>query len=70
MAEWTIALVCKTNARKGYVGSNPTPSTNKLALVEGSIMQPKKCIANPTPSTRKTSVLNLFVQFFAWVAQW
>ena len=27
MAERTIALDCKSSARKGYVGSNPTPST-------------------------------------------
>jgi hypothetical protein len=27
MAEWTIAFDCKSNARKGYVGSNPAPST-------------------------------------------
>src|SRR3989344_1444957 len=27
MAEWTIALLCKRSARKGYVGSNPTLGT-------------------------------------------
>ena len=27
MAEWTIATVCKTVARKGSAGSNPAPST-------------------------------------------
>jgi DNA-binding transcriptional ArsR family regulator len=27
MAEWTIATVCKTVARKGYPGSNPGPDT-------------------------------------------
>ena len=27
MAEWSIAFDCKSNARKGYVGSNPAPST-------------------------------------------
>lgn len=28
MAEWTIAAVCKTVARKGYTGSNPVPCTH------------------------------------------
>lgn len=27
VAEWSNALVCKTSARTGYVGSNPTRST-------------------------------------------
>ena len=27
MAEWSIATVCKTVARKGSAGSNPAPST-------------------------------------------
>lgn len=27
MAEWTIATVCKTVARQGYLGSNPSLST-------------------------------------------
>lgn len=30
MAEWSIATVCKTVARTGYVGSNPTPGTVPL----------------------------------------
>lgn len=29
MAERSIAFDCKSNARKGYVGSNPAPSTRK-----------------------------------------
>ncbi len=28
MAEWTIATVCKTVARQGYLGSNTSLSTN------------------------------------------
>ena len=27
MGEWLIPPDCKSGARKGYVGSNPTPST-------------------------------------------
>jgi|GEM_PF-2135350 hypothetical protein len=29
MGEWLIPPDCKSGARKGYVGSNPTPSTRE-----------------------------------------
>lgn len=31
MAEWSNATVCKTVALTGYLGSNPGPSTLRLA---------------------------------------
>ncbi len=34
MAEQSNARVCKTRARKGYVGANPTPSTIPLSQSE------------------------------------
>ena len=39
MAEWTIATVCKTVARKGSAGSNPAPSTEFITslLVKNSV---------------------------------
>lgn len=41
MPEWTIGMVCKTIARKGYEGSNPSPSTNFLTLcgLENFVME-------------------------------
>lgn len=33
MAEWSIASVCKTVARKGYLGSNPNPGTFMETLI-------------------------------------
>ena len=34
VGEWLIPPDCKSGARKGYVGSNPTPSTNRLKVLE------------------------------------
>ncbi len=33
MGEWLIPPDCKSGARKGYVGSNPTPSTINNSVI-------------------------------------
>ena len=39
LGEWLNPPDCKSGARKGYVGSNPTPSTTELML-RGKVDRP------------------------------